>query len=148
MAFTSAQKRDIRKYLGVPFGFYDLNTRLESVMDLVGSNATDQAEVDEWLLRLTEIDDALVGVSGTGSGSGGTTTATFGALKRVDEIEFHPPSDSDSGGGGGEATSLTLIQQGRALIDRLARAFGVSDYLPVGDYFGTRRPIGFSMPLG
>jgi hypothetical protein len=142
MAFTDAQKRDIRKYMGVPMGFYDLDYRLESMMGLVGSNATDQAQIDAWLLRLTEIDDALVGVAG--SGSSATSTASYGTLKKVDEIEFYPVTDGDGSGAGGAAT-LTLIEQGRTIIARIARAMGCSDFLPIGDYFGTRRPI--SAPL-
>lgn len=138
MAFTDAQKRDIRKYLGAPFGFYDLHTRLESMMDVIGASATDQAEVDEWLTRLGEIDDAL-----TGSGSS-TTTATYGALAQVDEVKFHPPTDGTSGSG----NAIALVDQGRVLIDRIARALGVADEFPVGDYFGTRRPLTMAYGLG
>jgi hypothetical protein len=132
------QKRDIRKYMGVSFGFYDLNHRLESMMNLVGSDATDQAQIDEWLERLAEIDESLTGEAAA------STTATYGALKKVDEVEFYDTSD-DSGSSTG---TLTLVEQGRTLIGRIARAMGVSDYLPIGDYFGNRRPTGFTISLG
>lgn len=135
MAFTAEQKRDIRKYLGAPMGFYDKNTRLESMMDLVGATSTDQAEVETWLTRLATIDVAL-----TGSNS---TTISYGPLKQVDEIQFYQPQDASDDGG-----SIGLISQGRVLIDRLARAFGVDDYLPSGDYFGAKRPMSFSYQLG
>lgn len=138
MAFTADQKRDIRKYLGVSFGFYDLNHRLESMIDLVGTNATDQEQIEDWLDRLAEIDSALTGSSSS------TTTATYGALKKVDEVEFYEPSDSSSESSG----SLSLVTQGRTLIKRLARAFGVNDYLPIGDYFGASLPMGFTIPMG
>lgn len=135
MAFTDSQKKDIRKYLGVPFGFYELNSRLEGMMTLVGQNSTDQTEVEVWLTRLTAIDSALT--------SSSSSSVSYGALKQVDEIQFYEPTDaSDSG------SSIALVDQGRVLIDRLARAFGVSDVLPRGDYFGTKRPAGFSLPLG
>lgn len=138
MAFTDTQKRDIRKYLGVPFGFYDLTTRLESMMDLVGTNATDEAEIVAWLTRLDEIDTAL-----TGSGSS-TTTVSYGAIKKVDEVEFFEPSDSSSSG----SSTIAIVEQGRVLISRIARALGVSDVLPLGDYFGSQQPMGFTIPLG
>ena len=138
MAFTEANKKDIRKYLGVPFGFYTLTSRLESMMNLVGQNATDQAEIEGWLTRLGEIDTALLG-----SGSS-TTTATYGALKKVDEVEFYEPTDDSSTG----ASTIALVEQGRVLIHRIARALGVSDVLPHGDYFGSNQPMGFTLPLG
>lgn len=134
MAFTDAQKRDIRKYLGVPMGFYDRNTRLESMMDTIGANSTDQDEVDGWLTRLAEIDTALTSTS--------STSVEYGALKAVDEVQFYKPED-DSGTG-----SISLADQGRVFIDRLARAFGVADHLPAGDYFGTKNSMSFEMKLG
>lgn len=138
MAFSDEQKRDIRKYLGVPFGFYDLNSRLESMMDLVGANATDQAQVEEWLDRLVEIDSSLT------SSSSSSTTATYGPLKQVDEVQFYEPSDDSSA----SASSIALVEQGRVIIARLTRALGVSDALPIGDYFSGFKRAGFVIPLG
>lgn len=135
MAFSAAQKRDIRKYLGVPFGFYDLNTRLESMIDLVGNNATDQAEIETWLTRLAAIDTAL-------TGSSTSTSAEYGSLKKVEEVEFYP-IESDS-----ESDSFGDIERGRVLIGRLARALGMADVLPYGDYFSASRPMGFTIALG
>lgn len=138
MAFTAAQKRDIRKYLGAPFGFYDLHTRLESMMDVIGANSTDQSEVDTWLTRLTAIDTALTGSSSSGS------SFTYGSLKKADETEFYPLGEGESSGSSG----IALVDQGRVLIDRLARALGVADEFPQGDYFGTRRPLTAAYGLG
>lgn len=138
MAFSAEQEKDIRKYMGVPFGFYDLSHRLESMMDLVGENATDKAQIETWLTRLAAIDTALTGAGASGS------TATYGALKKVDEVEFYEPSDES----GSSSDSISLVDQGRTLIGRIARALGVSDYLPIGDYFGSRRPTGFTLSLG
>ena len=139
MSFSAAQKRDIRKYMGVSFAFYDLNHRLESMMDLVGTNATDQAQIEAWLTRLTAIDDALTGASAA------SASATYGALKKVDEVEFYPTGGDDSSSGAG---TLTLVEQGRTLIARIARAMGVSDYLPIGDYFGAHCAHGAPIELG
>lgn len=138
MAFTAEQEKDIRKYMGVPFGFYELSSRLESTIDLVGTNATDQAQVVVWLTRLATIDTALTGSAAA------SATATYGSLKKVDEVEFYPTTDDSSADTG----TLSLIAQGRTLIGRIARAMGVSDYLPIGDYFGSRRPSGFTISLG
>ena len=134
MPFTDAQKRDIRKYLGAPMGFSDKNTRLESMMDTVGANSTDQDEMDGWLTRLAAIDTALTSTS--------ATSVEYGALKQVDEVQFYEP-ENNSGSG-----SISLADQGRVLIDRIARALGVSDHLPAGDYFGTRNSMGFEMKFG
>lgn len=135
MAFTDSQKRDIRKYLGTPMGFYDLNTRLESMMNTIGANSTDQEEVETWLTRLAAIDLALTGSS--------SSSVSYGPLKQVDEVQFYEPTDANSSG-----ASIGLIEQGRVLIDRLARAFGVDDHLPAGDYFGTKQPMSFAYKLG
>lgn len=135
MAFTAEQVKDIRKYMGVPFGFYELSHRLESMIGLIGTNATDQAQIEAWLTRLAVIDTAL---------TGSTSTLAYGFLKKVDEVEFYDAEDAASVG----ALPLTLVAQGRTLIERIARAMGVSDYLPIGDYFGGRRPSGFTISLG
>ncbi len=138
MAFTAEQEKDIRKYMGVPFGFYELTSRLESMIDLVGTNATDQAEIVVWLTRLAAIDAALTGSAAA------SATSTYGSLKKVDEVEFYPTTDDSSSDTG----TLSLVAQGRTLIGRIARAMGVSDSLPIGDYFGSRRPSGFTISLG
>lgn len=134
MAFTAVQKKDIRKYLGVPFGFYDLNYRLESMMDKVGGDATDSAEIIVWLTRLAEIDTALT--------SSTASSASYGALKRVDEIEFYDT------GGASAGNTIGLVNQGRVLINRIARALGMDDQLPNGDYFGARRGNDGILALG
>lgn len=137
MAFTAAQKKDIRKYLGVPFGFYDLNTRLESMLNKVGDDATDSAEVILWLTELATIDTELQ--SSTTSGS-----YSYGALKRADEVEFHPITEGD----GSSSSTIGYADRGRILIQRIARALGVDDMLPNGDYFGKTRKVSVPLMLG
>lgn len=135
MAFSAVQKRDIRKYLGVAFGFYDLNTRLESMMDRIGSVAEDQAQVEAWLTELNAIETGQASTSSTAA-------ATYGSLKKVDEVEFYQAEDGES------SSTLSPIDRGRALIDRIARSFGVDDYLPNGDYFSSMQRVTRFVALG
>lgn len=134
MAFTDTQKRDIRKYLGVPFGFYYLNHRLESGMGMIGENATDSAEIVAILTELATIDAALA--------TAGTSANATGLLKQVDEVQFYDGQQSAG------YIAPGALQRGRTLIARLARDFGCSDYLPIGDYFSAARSGGFEMELG
>ena len=136
MALTAAQKKDVRKYLGVAFGFFDKNTRLESMLDKVGTDATDQAELALWLSELTLIDTALATTATSGSYS-------YGPLKKVDEVEFY-----DSAGSSGSESRVSAIARGRMLIKRIARALGVDDHLPNGDYFGDTRDLSVALRLG
>lgn len=136
MAFTLEQKKDIRKYLCVPFGFYDLNTRLESMMDKVGADATDSAEVILWLTELTTLDAAI-------AASSATSTTEHGWLKKVDEVEFFGSTES-----GSTTSGTTAAGRGRALIQRIANALGVSDYLPYADYFTGAVNHGGALALG
>lgn len=124
MAFTAAQKTDIRKYLGVTHGHFDESHRLESMMDRIGLNDPEaETMIAGWLAELTNIDTSM-------TKSATSSTVDFGALKKVDEVEFHAPSKSSA------ETTVSTVDRGRMLIMRLARALGVSDFLPHGDYFG------------
>lgn len=139
MAFTAAQKIAIRSYMGVAFGFYEISSRLESMMDLVGTDATAQAQIEAWLDRLQLVDESLTGDAAS------AVSATYGSIKKVDEVEFYPAATD---GSATATTTMPLVTQGRTLIGRIARALGVSDFLPIGDYFGSRRPMGFTIPMG
>jgi len=124
MAFTDAQKKDIRKYLGVPFGFYHLTTRLESMMLLVGDNATDSTQVIDWLTELAVIDERL-------NIDEDSAAYASGSLKRIEDIEFYG-----------------LQERGKMLILRIARALGVDDVLPNGDYFKANQRASGMLNLG
>jgi hypothetical protein len=137
MAFTAAQQQAIRNYLGVAGVYPEFRFRLQGAIEVVGGDAQALASATTWLDRLAEIDDAL-------TGSGATGTATFGDLKKVDEVEFYPVSES----GGGSSSTLDLIGQGRVLIQRLARLLGVWPDLPEGDYFGTLMSRSVDIALG
>jgi hypothetical protein len=129
VAFTSSQKQQIRNYLGAPAVFVDMQHRLEGAMDAVGGNAEAVTHVTAWLTELAVIDDNLEVTSGGGGGS-----ATYGSLKKVDEIEFYSTSES----GGSTTTTVGAVDRGRMLIQRIARILGVADVMPVGDYFSAR----------
>ncbi len=131
MAFTETQKDQIRRYLGYPAAFRDQNYQLESMMDTVGADAVEQASVEAILTELGTVDAALATAS--------TSAYGMGALKAVDEIEFHAPNGSLA------TDSMTAMKRARMLVERLRQRFSV----PLnGDYFGTGARLGFSMNLG
>lgn len=131
MAFTETQKDQIRRYLGYPAAFRDQNYQLESMMDTVGLNAVEQASVEAILTELGTVDAALA--------SAGTSAYGMGALKQVDEIEFHKPEGSLA------TDSMTAMKRARVLVERLRQRFRVP---LAGDYFGTGISVGFAMALG
>ncbi len=113
MAFNSSEKRQIRSYLGRSGGFRDSDYVLESMMDVVGAQVDESAYARELLASIADVDASL---AGSGSGS----SATYGAVKKVDEIEFHPLSSGESG-----TTTLSGVSYGEVLIERLRALFGV-----------------------
>lgn len=131
MAFTDTQKDQIRQYLGYPAAFRDQNYQLESMMDTVGANAIEQASVEAILTELATIDTALA--------SSGSSTASYGALKQVDEVQFYDISDASSTG------TVDTLARGKMLIARLARRFGIQ---PLADYFSAETPMLFAFNLG
>ncbi len=135
MAFNSAQKVKIRTYLGFALGFYDLNTRLESMMDTVGADADAQTHVEGILAELLTVDAALA--------SSGSTTTSAGSLKKVDDVEWYDTSTSTTG-----ASTVTAPERGKMLINRLAACFGFrTDELP-SNYFAAGSSSGNEMALG
>lgn len=126
MAFTDAQKVSIRRYLGHPLGYYDLNYRLESMMDKVGSSAVEQAAVETILAELVTVDVALA--------SSGSTSTVTGALSKLDEIEWHPPTTETI------SANVDAMSRGKMLVRRLAQAFGGQQMIRE-NYFATG--IGF-----
>lgn len=63
MAFTTAQKVKIRKYLGWPaYAFYD--TSLESTIEAVGAIPEGQAEVEVVLANLATIETEITNLHG------------------------------------------------------------------------------------
>ena len=131
MAFTEAQKVSIRRYLGYPLGWYDLNTRLESMIDKVGSNAVEQAAVETILTELATIDGVLA--------TAGATAQTMGSLAQVDEVRWHEITEESKG------VPVDALSRGKNLIERLRQCFGVP---LAGRYFGTAPPYDGQIALG
>lgn len=134
MAFTATQKDQIRQYLGFAAGYYDLNTRFESMLDTVGADAVAQASVEAILTKLALVETAVA--------SGGTSSSATGALKAITgDVEWFSPEES-----AGNVTSSR--DYGNILINRLAARFGFTrDELP-SDYFGEGGWRGGEMALG
>lgn len=134
MAFTAAQKVSIRRYLGFPLGYYDLNSRLEGMMDTVGASAPEQAAVESILTELATIDAALA--------TAGTATSSAGTLAQVDEIRWHPVTAES------QSVSIDAMARGKMLINRLAASFGFkTDELP-SLYFAKGSSRGNELALG
>lgn len=114
MAFTNSEKRSIRSYLGYSGGFRDRGVRLESMMTVVGDQTEEAAYARTILTALADVDTSLAS-GGTGS------SASYGTLKKVDEVEFYPIDES----GGSATTILAGIAYGEVLIERLRSLFDV-----------------------
>lgn len=129
MAFTDAQKADLRSYMGYPDVFRYANTRLENAFDVIGARAEVQAKVVAWMAVIVAV-DALIQAPGGGGGAGGAS----GSIKRVDEIEFYPLTSASGSSSMVSWSSLPPLAQGKIACARISRLFGV----PLeGDYFGT-----------
>jgi hypothetical protein len=133
MAFSETQKDQVRRFLGYPGGFRDSNYRLESMLDTIGSNAVEQASVEAILTELVTI-DATIGASSS------TSTAAYGALKKVDEVEFYDANSST-----GSNDTVTALRRAKMLVERLRQRFGVE---LAGNYFGTIQMGDGSIALG
>lgn len=118
MAFTASEKRQIRSFLGYSGGFRDRGVRLESMMDVVGSQAEESAYARELLDQIAEVDEAL-----NDTGTSATSTATYGALKKVDEVEFWPVTETS--GASSAASTIVGRDWGEILIERLRALMGV-----------------------
>lgn len=136
MAFTDAQKNDIRGYLGYALGYYQYNTPLESMMDKVGVSPDEQGKVEGILSELATIDAVLA--------TAGSSAAASGMLKAVDEIHFYNAKESAG------YIAPGAVQRGRMLIKRLAVALGDRNGDTIqSDYFGSGlRSPGFNLGMG
>lgn len=133
--FTTAEKRQIRSYLGYSGGFRDSDYVLESMMDVVANQVDEAAYARDLLTKIAAIDTAL-GNTGVGGSS-----ATYGAVKKVDEIEFYSPTVGTTT----TSSSLSGIKYGEVLIERLRALLGVD---LVGRYFRGGAAIQFHFGKG
>lgn len=110
MAFSEAQKAQIRRYLGYPDVFRYANTRLESALDVVGGRPDTQALIESDLTALAVIETQL------------TNAVASGGIKKVDEIEFFEIGQTSK-----------IRSDGRRICGRLSITLGVP---LAGDAFG------------
>jgi hypothetical protein len=132
MAFTETQKVSIRRYLGRPLGFYDLDPQLEGMMDKVGGSAVEQTAVETILTELVTI-DAVIATAGASASSTGSLKAITG------DVEWYNTTTESNG------ASVDAMGRGKMLIERLRQSFGVELY---GRYFGTSAPNTGEISLG
>ena len=112
MAFSDAQKTQIRRYLGYPDVYRQANTRLESAIDVVGSRPDTQTLIESDLAALVAIEAKLSGAVLSSAG-----------VRKVDEIEFFQNGNLD-----------ITRKEGRRICGRLSVTFGVP---LASDVFGT-----------
>ncbi len=133
MAFTEAQKVDIRFYLGYPDVYRYANSRLESAMDVVGGRTESQAKVESLLAKLNAL-------YGTDSNSPLEQQVNFAGIKKVesadDVVEF---GSTNGAGGAGSQISTDQSVYGRKIVSALSSFMGI----PVAsDVFGKYGYIG------
>jgi len=135
MAFTNAQKVQIRFYLGYPFPFQQLNPRLEGAIELVGADASATSMVNDMLVRLMKV----YGLDPANPGSVGQVDQVVqqAGVKSVesadDKIEF---GTTASGGGASSSAMLaTQVELAKRLVSALSTMMGVEI---ANDVFGTK----------
>lgn len=126
MAFSAAQKVQLRKWLGYPALDRDTFSHVESTFDTIGADAATQTEVEAILAQLVTID-----------GQQTSATATAG-MKRAEEIEWYD----------GQARMGGIASRGRVLVQRLATIFNVRDDPARSDPFGDGTHVSHPVLLG
>lgn len=117
MAFTAAEKAQIRQVLGFSELFHDLDPRLEGQMIDLGTRAPDAVtRIQNTLVALTDIDARLV------------VALDDLSLVKAEDITFQ-----------GEGELESLRNQGRMLIQQIAITF---ELVPKRDYYGSAEVLG------
>ena len=122
MAFTEAQKAQVRLALGYPYTYQDRNSRLESAFDLLGADAAVSAIVVSVLTSLTAVGTSLA------------ASLSKAGLKRAEDIEWYQS-------GGGSSVIDQQRAEGRRYCGQLSILFGVpimADMFGVAGYEGDR----------
>jgi hypothetical protein len=130
MSFTDTERAAIRAALGYPQLFKQEFYRLESAMDLVGSNPEQLTLAQTYLDQITTIETGL------------TSALATSGMKKAEDIEWYD----------GQARITGLRKEGRRLTARLSNLLGVeklSDAFGEGGYQGdawiTRPPFPWSL---
>lgn len=117
MAFTAAQKVKLRLYLGYPSIFRYRDSRLESVLDVVGEDAEAKAEIEALMASILTIETSLTSSLGTAG------------LKRAEDIEWY-----QAGSGSSVTPEMSAkYAEGKRFINRISLMLGVPLY---GQYYG------------
>jgi hypothetical protein len=90
------------------------------MMDVVGAQVEESAYARTLLTAIADVDESL-------AGTGGGASASYGTVKKVDEIEFYPVTSES-----GSSSTLNGIEYGEILIERLRALMGVE---LAGKYF-------------
>jgi hypothetical protein len=112
MAFTEAQRVQIRHSLGYPDVFLDSNMRLESAMDVLGARVEASAEVVSILAEIAAARLAL-------RPSSVDALHSRAGIKQVDEVQFFGDARSAS------ASEDSMRKTGRTWVSELSVIFGV-----------------------
>lgn len=122
MAFTETQKVQLRKWLGYPALHRQVNTWLESAIDVVGGMPESQLEVEAILAKLATVDPSI------------DDSMTSAGLKRAEDLEWYQ--------GGAVMTGVARV--GQMYCQRLSTIFAI----PLGDDAFGQAPSGGPIPLG
>lgn len=123
MAFTDAQKAQIRQVLGYSELFHDVDTRLESQMDEIGTRSPDaETRVKSSLTAITALDTRI------------STALDNLDVRKAGSIELLGPAQLE-----------TLRQHGRMLIQQIAITFEVEIKR---DYYGDGTALAAPVLLG
>lgn len=106
MAFTEAQKAQVRLALGYPYVYQDRNSRLESAFELLGANAEAQAQAVAILAAIDAVSSALA------------ASLSSAGLKRAEDIEWYESAS-------GSAAIDQKRSEGRRHCSQLSILFGV-----------------------
>jgi len=110
VAFTEAQKVKIREYCGFP-AFATASTVLESTMDLIGANASQQAEAEAVLAALAAVETEI------------SSTLGHVEFEKAEEVTLDRDRDRN------------LRTRGRREVHRLCYMLGLDG--PIRDVFAT-----------
>lgn len=123
MAFTSAQRTQIRKWLCYPQVDRDTYSHLESTLTTVGADPDAQTEVEAILAKLAAIDPKI------------DASMTTAGLKRAEDIEWYE----------GASVASSVAHVGRMYCHRLSVIFNIE---LGGDAFGDGTCLGGPFQLG
>lgn len=142
MAFTDAQRLQIRYSLGYPYTYKYANYRLENAIDLIEDGAEGEAQTVALLASIAAVDVHLSPENEDG-------IWTMDGVKKADEITFKDD-------GSGNSAENEMRKRGRMYVGRLSILLGVPRAHDIfseegykdDDWAGSASQIGGPLPLG